>query len=298
MSCSSPRKNFNLVQRGWVKKWVARIERNSGHYRVESNPARWKGLLDKILPAPGKIAKVDHHRALPYSELTMMPLENDELVERDFRYGMLLNQLQSSQISDDEALPLHMWLSDQVSQQLQQQAISSAIGMESLAEQIKICTMLLAGASVIEEQFTFLNQLSPLDIALSQAYQSNQQEVITHSDSSSTPPEEWTDFRERLARDSAVLVQAAKQALSNLKGTQIKKGRRTKEWRNRLFVELDDRLMQLQPLTWERRVPLATDIWNIYFPDDEINDPDSAGRIITREKKRRRTQGQNAAETG
>lgn len=38
-------------------------------YRVESNPARWKGLLDKILPAPGKIAKVDHHRALPYSEL-------------------------------------------------------------------------------------------------------------------------------------------------------------------------------------------------------------------------------------
>ena len=26
-------------------------------------------MLDKILPAPGKIATVDHHRALPYSEL-------------------------------------------------------------------------------------------------------------------------------------------------------------------------------------------------------------------------------------
>ncbi len=26
----------------------------------------------------------------------MMPLENDELVERDFRYGMLLNQLPES----------------------------------------------------------------------------------------------------------------------------------------------------------------------------------------------------------
>ncbi len=38
-------------------------------YRTESNPARWKGLLDKILPAPGKITKVDHHRALPYAEL-------------------------------------------------------------------------------------------------------------------------------------------------------------------------------------------------------------------------------------
>ena len=38
-------------------------------YRTDSNPARWKGLLDKILPAPGKIAKVDHHRALPYADL-------------------------------------------------------------------------------------------------------------------------------------------------------------------------------------------------------------------------------------
>lgn len=38
-------------------------------YRTADNPARWKGLLDKILPAPGKIAKVDHHRALPYADL-------------------------------------------------------------------------------------------------------------------------------------------------------------------------------------------------------------------------------------
>lgn len=39
-------------------------------YRSDSNPARWKGLLDKVLPAPGKIAKVDHHKALPYAELS------------------------------------------------------------------------------------------------------------------------------------------------------------------------------------------------------------------------------------
>jgi integrase len=37
--------------------------------RKSENPARWKGLLDKLLPAPGKIAKTDHHRALPYTEL-------------------------------------------------------------------------------------------------------------------------------------------------------------------------------------------------------------------------------------
>ncbi len=38
-------------------------------YRTGPNPARWKGLLDKLLPAPGKIAKTGHHRALPYADL-------------------------------------------------------------------------------------------------------------------------------------------------------------------------------------------------------------------------------------
>lgn len=38
-------------------------------YRAGPNPARWKGLLDTLLPAPGKIAKSDHHRALPYADL-------------------------------------------------------------------------------------------------------------------------------------------------------------------------------------------------------------------------------------
>lgn len=42
---------------------------NAHRYRTDANPARWKGLLDKLLPAPGKIAKTDHHRALPYPEL-------------------------------------------------------------------------------------------------------------------------------------------------------------------------------------------------------------------------------------
>lgn len=38
------------------------------HYRNSANPARWKGHLDKLLPAKGKIAKVEHHAALPYLE--------------------------------------------------------------------------------------------------------------------------------------------------------------------------------------------------------------------------------------
>lgn len=38
-------------------------------YRTDSNPARWKGLLDKLLPAPGKVAKTTHFQALPYAQL-------------------------------------------------------------------------------------------------------------------------------------------------------------------------------------------------------------------------------------
>jgi integrase len=44
-------------------------------YRKGENPARWKGNLQQILPAPGKIIKVKHHAALPWKELpAFMPL--------------------------------------------------------------------------------------------------------------------------------------------------------------------------------------------------------------------------------
>lgn len=38
-------------------------------YRTGENPARWKGHLDKLLAAPGKIQKVEHHRALPLAAM-------------------------------------------------------------------------------------------------------------------------------------------------------------------------------------------------------------------------------------
>lgn len=38
-------------------------------YRSGDNPAAWKGHLEQLLPAPGKIAKTQHHRALPYALL-------------------------------------------------------------------------------------------------------------------------------------------------------------------------------------------------------------------------------------
>jgi integrase len=39
-----------------------------GH-RSGENPARWRGHLDQLLPARGKVHKVEHHAALPYAEL-------------------------------------------------------------------------------------------------------------------------------------------------------------------------------------------------------------------------------------
>lgn len=38
-------------------------------YRDGENPARWKGHLDKLLPAKSKVQKVKHHAALPYDDI-------------------------------------------------------------------------------------------------------------------------------------------------------------------------------------------------------------------------------------
>lgn len=38
-------------------------------YRQGENPARWRGHLDKLLPARSKVAKVEHHAALPWREM-------------------------------------------------------------------------------------------------------------------------------------------------------------------------------------------------------------------------------------
>lgn len=49
-------------------------------FRTGDNPARWKGHLDKLLAAPGKIQKVEHHRALP---IDAMPLFMIDLRKRE-----------------------------------------------------------------------------------------------------------------------------------------------------------------------------------------------------------------------
>jgi integrase len=38
-------------------------------YRDGENPARWRGHLDKLLPARSKVREIEHHAALPYADL-------------------------------------------------------------------------------------------------------------------------------------------------------------------------------------------------------------------------------------
>jgi integrase len=38
-------------------------------YRDGENPARWRGHLDKLLPARAKVRKIEHHAALPHDEV-------------------------------------------------------------------------------------------------------------------------------------------------------------------------------------------------------------------------------------
>jgi integrase len=38
-------------------------------YRDGQNPARWRGHLENLLPARSKVARVEHHAALPYAEI-------------------------------------------------------------------------------------------------------------------------------------------------------------------------------------------------------------------------------------
>ena len=39
-------------------------------YREGLNPARWKGHLDAILKHPGKVQKTEHHKSIPYPEMS------------------------------------------------------------------------------------------------------------------------------------------------------------------------------------------------------------------------------------
>lgn len=61
-------------------------------FRSGDNPARWKGNLDAILPGPGKLKRVKHHRAIPWKDLPgfMVDLRNREgIAARALEFAIL-----------------------------------------------------------------------------------------------------------------------------------------------------------------------------------------------------------------
>jgi integrase len=74
-----------------------RIERVLGwatvrEYRSGDNPARWRGHLQELLPAKGKVRKVEHYAALPYTEIgafMAMLRQHSNIAARALEYTIL-----------------------------------------------------------------------------------------------------------------------------------------------------------------------------------------------------------------
>jgi hypothetical protein len=61
-------------------------------YRQAENPARWKGHLDKLLPARSKVQKVEHHPALPYTRVGVFVVDlrkREGIAPRALEFGIL-----------------------------------------------------------------------------------------------------------------------------------------------------------------------------------------------------------------
>jgi integrase len=61
-------------------------------FRTGENPARWKGHLDKLLPAKSKVKKPGHHAALPYAQIGAFMTElraRDGVTPRALEFAIL-----------------------------------------------------------------------------------------------------------------------------------------------------------------------------------------------------------------
>jgi integrase len=84
-------------------------------YRSGSNPARWKGHLEHLLAAPERLAKVEHHAALPYVKVPafVRELRNVEgIPARAFEF-MVLTAARTNEVRgatwDDFDLDAQVW---------------------------------------------------------------------------------------------------------------------------------------------------------------------------------------------
>jgi integrase len=69
-------------------------------YRDGENPARWRGHLDHLLPTKSKVWKVEHHAAMPYTELPvfMVALREEEDIAAKALQFMILTAARSGEV--------------------------------------------------------------------------------------------------------------------------------------------------------------------------------------------------------
>jgi integrase len=61
-------------------------------YRSGENPARWRGHLDALLPKPSKVQKIEHHPAIPHTEIASFMAElrgSDNIAARALMFTIL-----------------------------------------------------------------------------------------------------------------------------------------------------------------------------------------------------------------
>jgi len=71
-------------------------------YRTGDNPARWKGLLDHLLPTLSKTKRVKHHRALPWQEIRsfMTALRKEEGISARALEFLILTACRSGEVRE------------------------------------------------------------------------------------------------------------------------------------------------------------------------------------------------------
>jgi integrase len=85
-------------------------------FRQGENPARWRGHLDALLPARGKVRKVTHHAALPYDQIGafMAALRTREAVAARALEFMILTAARTGEVlgarRDEIDFQAKMWV--------------------------------------------------------------------------------------------------------------------------------------------------------------------------------------------
>lgn len=80
--------------RGRIERILSRSA-SRGH-RSGENPARWRGHLDNILPARGRVAPVRHHAALPYSDIRRLgPTDSPQLLTNFWQASLTQRRMRS-----------------------------------------------------------------------------------------------------------------------------------------------------------------------------------------------------------